>query len=629
MTTTPDPADRGAPRGTTVTHDTTDAGHLLIGDTWELWLPTGRAHALVADRDGTPWCEPLLAASVDTSAGTDETLSVAAPTFEHTDDGIRILVEATSTRWDRRRLVIDCRRTTLAWSVEVKGQASITDLHLLGSHLSGDIDWGTGFHRSGASFAGVWNPEPWGRERRVIPAGESTSLDVVGTSLPGKRHWLATPPPLCLAMTRTASPTDPTAVPDGPWLGIGVAASLASSTFTGVHYEAEEGAWSLRLAHEGHCVVDGHFASPQVVLYPGMDDPATAIATQADDLRARGLAPPIRDEAGPAWWTEPIFCGWGQQCLEADVVGGHPGRQATAANYDTWLAALESHGVVPGTVAIDDKWQVAYGTNEVDTAKWPDLSGWIARRHDQDQRVLLWWKAWDPEGLPPQECVRAPDGSVLAADPTNPAYEARLRAEVARMLGPDGYGADGFKVDFTARTPSGHSLQAHGPEWGINLLHHLLAILYDAAKATKPDALVITQTPNPQFVDVTDMLRLNDVNTGTDVVAQMTHRATVARAACPGVLVDTDNWPMPDGDAFRAFVARQPELGVPSLYFATDLPVPGPAGGPPHADWAGYREARGDDVAPRGPASVPMEPRDIQTIQQAWHAWRARRQACT
>jgi len=34
--------------------------------------------------------------------------------------------------------------------------------------------------------------------------------------------------------------------------------------------------------------------------------------------------------------------------------------------------------------------------------------------------VLLWWKAWDPEGLPPELCIRNPDGTPVAFDPTNP-----------------------------------------------------------------------------------------------------------------------------------------------------------------------------------------------------------------
>ena len=66
------------------------------------------------------------------------------------------------------------------------------------------------------------------------------------------------------------------------------------------------------------------------------------------------------------------------------------------------------------------------------------------------------------------------------------------------MLAPDGLDADGLKVDFTARTPSGRALSHHeGGAWGIALLHELLSIVYAAAKEAKPDALVITHTPHP------------------------------------------------------------------------------------------------------------------------------------
>jgi hypothetical protein len=83
--------------------------------------------------------------------------------------------------------------------------------------------------------------------------------------------------------------------------------------------------------------------------------------------------------------------------------------------------------------------------------------------------------------------------------------------------------------------------------------------------------LIMTHTAHPYFADVTDMIRLNDVNTRAPVLAQMEHRAKVARAVCPQLLIDTDNWPMADPDSFRAYVAEQPNLGVPSLYYATHL----------------------------------------------------------
>jgi hypothetical protein len=87
----------------------------------------------------------------------------------------------------------------------------------------------------------------------------------------------------------------------------------------------------------------------------------------------------------------------------------------------------------------------------------------------------------------------------------------------------------------------------------------------------KPDALIITHTPNPYFRTVTDMIRLNDVNTKQAVLPQMWHRAKLARAACPDLLVDADNWQMPDRATWRSYLAVQPQIGVPSLYYATHV----------------------------------------------------------
>jgi CBS domain-containing protein len=197
--------------------------------------------------------------------------------------------------------------------------------------------------------------------------------------------------------------------------------------------------------------------------------------------------------------------------------------------------------------------------------------------------VLLWWKAWDPEGLPQELCVTRPDGVPVAVDPTAPGAAELLRELMHELLSPDGLDADGLKVDFTAQTPSGESLRAHGGAWGIALLHELLRVVYDGAKEAKPDALVITQTPHPAFADVTDMVRLNDMLRLDDpgpirpetVVPQMRHRAAVAAAALPGRLIDTDDWTVPDRATWREYLEAKQELGVPSLYYATHLDLTG------------------------------------------------------
>ena len=91
--------------------------------------------------------------------------------------------------------------------------------------------------------------------------------------------------------------------------------------------------------------------------------------------------------------------------------------------------------------------------------------------------------------------------------------------------------------------------------------------------------------------------RLNDMVAGApSVVPQMRHRAEVARAACPELLIDTDDWPMPDKRSWRAFLDVKPDLGVPSLYFATHV-----------ADTA--EELDADDYA---------------AIEAAWGEWKKR-----
>jgi hypothetical protein len=154
-----------------------------------------------------------------------------------------------------------------------------------------------------------------------------------------------------------------------------------------------------------------------------------------------------------------------------------------------------------------------------------------------------------------------------------------LRDVLHELLGPAGLDADGLKIDFTARTPSGHALSAAGAGWGIALLHQLLSVVYAQAKDAKADALVITQTPHPSFADVTDMVRLNDALRLDDpgpipvdaVVPQMLYRAAVAHAALPDVLIDTDDWAMPDKRTWRQYLELKPSLGVASLYYATHL----------------------------------------------------------
>jgi hypothetical protein len=563
---------------------------------YRLTLDPSGLRAVLESPAGEHWATLALVAALDRVDATDETLAVAPPRV----DGDTVVLERRSTVWDRAGTTLLLGEDELEVRTWVEGRGALGEAHLLGGR-SLLPDSATGFFPTGSSFRTLFTPAPADPGQILLPATSATVLGASGDGALGRGHWFSTPPPLFLALT-TGDPDDPEDEVAGGWLGLGLAAPVEELSFVELAYRPGERAFHLVLDYEGHTRVEGSFAAPALVLTPGLPDPYTGLRRHRDGLAGRGAAAEPVTRETPSWWEEPMFCGWGAQCHLARSEGARAPALATQERYDAFLGALEAEDVVPGTIVIDDKWQDAYGTNRPDREKWPDLRGWIARRHDRGQHVLLWWKAWDPEGLPPELCVRTPDGVPIAVDPTNPAARAAVAAAIGEMLSPDGLDADGLKVDFTGRTPGGRALVTHGPGWGIALLHELLAVVYAAAKAAKPDALVITHTPHPAFADVSDMLRLNDMLRLDDpgalpsVLPQMRYRTAVARAACPELLVDTDDWCVPDKASWREFLELKPELGVPSLYYATHIDRTGEA----------------------------LDADDYEALRRTWARWRAR-----
>ncbi|GIG29566.1 hypothetical protein [Cellulomonas marina] len=613
-----------------------------------------RAHpprAVLAGTDGRIWAHLSLLASVDRTDLVDESLAVGAPTVrQHVvaaaaggpgdEDVVDVELVVATTAWERTRVRLRCHEDHLVLTVTVEGRGTLADVRLLGGRAV--LDTGAcGSFRSLGEHRCVYVPTPTEPVQVVRAATAAASLGVVGDATAGRLHAVFSPPPLCLVLGR-AVPAGPTQVPVATsgqeWLSVGLVAPVVDLRLTELRYEPLDDGFHLVLDHDGHTHVDGTWTSPELHLRP-VPDPVAALRQHREDHVVRGWAP-----AGPSsppvdWWSEPLFCGWGAQCARAPLPGApalHPttldalGPEVVPPGavvapdlarqdvYDELLAHLAAHDVDPGTVVVDDRWQAAYGTAEPDPDRWPDLRGWVAGQHAAGRRVLLWWKAWDPEGLPVDECVTDARGRAVAADPSSPAYAARVRATVAALLGPDGVDADGFKVDFTQRSPAGHGLRRAagvGPDapWGVAGLHALLALLHDAAKAAKPDALLVTHTPHPGFADVTDMVRLNDVlerdpaGAVAPLADQLRARAAVVAAVLPHHLVDTDQWPMLDRAQWRAYVAAQAGLGVHALYYAERIDR---SGEPLTADdlalvartWAEYRASRRAARPPRAAA---------------------------
>lgn len=519
--------------------------------------------------------------------GHDDTYEIGVWRADETPDGITVSIDAKSTAWKGKTYTFRCSDTRFSYGIEVEGQGALAEVEYFGGWYSASLRWGAGYFWSGQHFRQVFNPEPNIPEVFHVPSSSGTKIDLTGVPIPARGDWFFTPAPFCFAGQYAQG-----------WLALGVEAEQGANSYTQYGYHGTLEAFHLNLSYEGHTQVNGAYTLPAI----GFDfapDEYAAITAHVAALRGRGLVPVPPASETPAWWREPIFCGWGSQCYLASLDQGHAPDYARQEHYDRFMATLDAQRLDPGIVVLDDKWQAAYGENTVDTERWPALRDFVDAQHKTGRKVLLWLKAWDPDGVPTEECIVNAGGMPIAFDPTNPAYEARLRAAVRRMLSADGYDADGFKIDFTARIPSGYGLRLHDESvWGIELMRKYLWILHSEAKAVKPDALIMSHTPHPYLADVLDMIRLNDINIGPDkdVNTAMRHRARIAAIACPEAVIDTDNWPITDKAAWRAYLQIQPELGVPSLYTITHIDSTGEA----------------------------LEADDYQLIRDVWAQWRAR-----
>lgn len=502
--------------------------------------------------DGRHVMDLFLLSSAHTLNGRDVTATCGEWTVTEHPDAVLLTAEADSLIWRRKTITLECREDRLVYGMKVEGEGRLADVELLSGYYTGvNQRYSTTRFYSFFDVDSVFNPEPDSREHYSNPPGERALIDLGGGPLPGRDHWFFTPPPFCYVLRK-----------GDLCVTLGMTAEAGAYTFNEFEYTGGGTGQGLILRYEGETPIHGAYSLPCVQMIFGREE----YALLGEFSRLERL--PEKSRPAPAdWWTRPIFCGWGAQSAMSGILQQPAPALSCQKFYEEFTDSLDEKRMDPGIVVIDDKWQASYGLNDVDAAKWPNMKGFIARMHAKGRKVLLWLKAWDPEGVEHALCIRDWRDRPIAIDPTNPDYRKLFTEACRHMLAPEGLDADGFKIDFTARIPSCAGCRRHGQAWGLELMRAYLAMVYDAAKASKADALVMCHCPHPYLADKLDMIRLNDINTGRPVTAQMIHRARVVQSALPDRLIDTDNWPMPDKQAWLDYVRIQPDLGVPSLYY--------------------------------------------------------------
>jgi hypothetical protein len=454
----------------------------------------------------------------------------------------------------------------------------------------------------------VWNPSP-SVDHRVTPwpLPKSLEIGIFGNPDTAAKY---SPPPLAVGVLSGATRAIVMVVCDPGW-----------HLFNDVVFETTSQSATVHIDLDGQADATQVAQHARVVIFPGQpDEPLMPLLARAlASAYPAAAAKPANPD--PAWWNKPIYCGWGDQVTSSQWLQGvGPEHRAIAfaiqGMYQRWINRLDSANVPIGTIIIDAGWSPT-GSLKPDLDRWPDLKGFIKRQHDKGRKVLLWAATWLMDGLPDEWCLFC-DGVKLCADPTNPAYRAYLRNQVHQIISPDGFDADGFKIDQLAYSPSysnprggyqfGRSYHLPPPKspfkfhtpgvWGIELLHQLQHDIYASAKAAKPDCLVTSSTVHPYFHDTLDMVRLHDMgNVATDIFEAMGARADLGKAALPHKPIDTDDWVHSDYDLWLRYTSGSRVLGVPCIFYAERFML----------NWS------------KEPATVEVPLADLRKIAKAWN----------
>lgn len=382
----------------------------VSAENYHLLVLGDRPFVYVMGKNGEPVATLFVLSSVHPLNGRDDTTAMSSWNVSEEGDVVTLTVSASSSVWTEKTVRFRCFRERFVYEIELIGEGQLAEAQFFGGYYSGHVRWGSGFFVSDQAFKQGFNPEPNKDEISYFNGDASSTIDLMGVPLPGRSDWFFTPPPFCFAFATNVAPTA------AGWMSMGVEARPGENNYTAYRYRGGRGHFSLALDYEGYTAVSGRYQLPVIAFDFGTNE-YEVLAKHTQALRNAGYVPSQRPIPKPGWWLEPSFCGWGAQGYVARMENGRAPDYARQSLYDQFLATLAANEIDPGIVVLDDKWQAHYGENEVDTEKWPDLPGFIGRQHAQGRKVLLWLKAWDPEGVPAEECIRNAAGCRLPLTP--------------------------------------------------------------------------------------------------------------------------------------------------------------------------------------------------------------------
>lgn len=498
---------------------------------------------------------------------------------ELSDGTLRFTRDEKSEIWNSKRFVIEAAEDSLEYYHELEGEGDLEEIRYFRCCCGGDE---FGF---AGDFDEVYSVAPNFREQKYFHP-TSQFLISYGNDLSPVTGAIALP-----SVPHAAGLHDRR---DKGCLAVGVfteqggydwdefvwnPAAVISPT---PYFGDDEYAGGFAIRYYGKKHISGAWTTPRLIMtFP--DNYEDTLKNMLEYAYDKGYMPRPEPHKIYSWWKDPIYCTWEDQTAFSNKDNCSLIRKkavlsrdlCTQEYVDRWIDILIKNDAKPGIVILDDKWQKSKYSYEVDTEKWPDLRKWIDKCHANGIRVFLWGLAWQTEDVPFDEAIVRDGTKIVAADITNPKYEAKMREKIRRYFSdePDCFNADGVKIDGLLGLPTGRGLKNYKNIWGLELQKYYLKFIHETAKKIKEDVCISVFTANPYLDKYTDVVRLGDMYTSRlSTEESMRWRASVISAAHPYCPIDMDSQPnyciAPD---YLDIFDIQKELGIPTIYNAQYL----------------------------------------------------------
>ena len=303
------------------------------------------------------------------------------------------------------------------------------------------------------------------------------------------------------------------------------------------------------------------FKSPRMRLFlRHKTEPCRMYAEFGEMLVRAGRIPDPKKKNRQAWWLEPLYCTWIDQCFKSDAripielseqakqTSDPAGAVLTTKLVHDAVKVIQREKLPVRTILIDGGWSVSAGQWEPHPQRLPEFRKLVDELHAQGFKVVVWWNWAEVQASAQADPAHLVGGGKLnrhgcrVRDYSSPVTQEEYLKPLFRKLfsgDPDSLDLDGVKTDFLADKVHPEMPLAN-PDWRgeENYFFQVTKLFYAEMKRHKPDAVHIGCAGDYWLAEYIDINRTYDV--ASSDWREHENRGRMLMATCPGCPVAYD-----------------------------------------------------------------------------------------